>query len=206
MKLKIFILLSAVLIGSASWSNSVVAVQDFDLNRYLGKWYEISRIPNRFERNCVGVTAEYALRPDGKVSVLNTCKKGNLDAPSRVANGIATLVEGAKLTVTFTPLLPFIKGDYWVLYIADDYSLAVVGEPERKFGWVLSRTPQISNQQLARANQALVQNGYDPKALNKSCRLRIASNCSDHWRWGLQITDRFKAYAAQHKPLLAEIW
>ena len=167
MKLKLFISISALLLGSASWSNSVVAVQNFDLNRYLGKWYEISRIPNRFERNCVGVTAEYALRDDGKVSVLNTCKKGSLDAPSRTANGIATPVEGAKLTVTFTPLLPFIKGDYWVLYLADDYSLAVVGEPERKFGWVLSRTPQISDQQLARAHQALAQNGYDPASFEQ---------------------------------------
>lgn len=136
-------------------------VENFDLPSYLGRWYEIARFPNRFERNCVGVTADYALRTDGQVSVTNTCAKKTLDGKIKVAKGIARIEDGAKLSVTFTPWLPFIRGDYWVLYLTPDYSVAVVGEPRGRTGWILARTPDISPAARALAEAALVKNGYD---------------------------------------------
>ncbi len=132
-----------------------------DLNRYLGKWYEIARFPNRFERGCVGVTAEYALRSDGDIRVLNTCYKGALNAPVTRAQGSARVDAPGRLSVTFVPWLPFVRGDYWVLYVAPDYSLAVVGNPKGTTGWILARSPRISAAERAKAETILSSNGYN---------------------------------------------
>lgn len=139
----------------------ISAQADLNLQRYLGKWYEIARFPNRFEKGCVGVTAEYSMRDDGKVRVLNTCRQGALDGEVTQAEGQASVVGPGKLSVTFVPWLPFAKGDYWVLYVDKNYSLAVVGEPKGKTGWVLARTPKISKSAYAKALKILEQNGYD---------------------------------------------
>lgn len=132
-----------------------------DLNRYLGKWYEIARFPNRFERGCVGVTAEYSMRSDGDVRVVNTCREGTLDGKVTVADGSARVEAPGRLSVTFVPWLPFARGDYWVLHVAPDYSMAVVGNPKGTTGWILARTPQISAKQRALAESILSINGYD---------------------------------------------
>ncbi len=112
-----------------------------DLNRYLGKWYEIYRLPNWFEdTDCITVSAEYALRDDGRVSVLNTCQKEN---KTSVANGIAKVVEGSnysKLKVSF--FRPF-YGDYWIIDLAEDYSWVLVGEPSGKYFWILARQKKL---------------------------------------------------------------
>lgn len=131
-----------------------------DLNRYLGKWYEIARFPNRFERGCVGVTAQYALRDYGDIRVLNTCRKETLDGAVTIADGTARVEAPGRLSVTFVPWLPFARGDYWVLYVASDYSLAVVGNPKGTTGWILARTPDISASQRSTAERILSKNGY----------------------------------------------
>lgn len=132
-----------------------------DVNKYLGKWYEIARFPNWFERNCTGVTAEYALRADGGIRVTNTCRKGSLEGRVAVAEGSARLEAPGRLSVTFTPYLPLPRGDYWVLYVAPDYSIAVVGNPKGSTGWILARDAQISAADRAMANSILTKNGYD---------------------------------------------
>jgi len=137
----------------------------FDLSRYMGKWYEIARFPNLFERGCVGVTAEYSVRDDGKVRVVNSCRKETLDGVIDKIEGEATVVDTGKLSVTFVPWLPFAKGDYWVLYLDPGYNIAVVGEPKGKTGWILARKSSISADQLAAAKAALVKNGYDVSKL-----------------------------------------
>jgi apolipoprotein D and lipocalin family protein len=132
--------------GPASDLRTVGAV---DLERYQGLWYEIARLPNRFQRNCQGSTAEYGIREDGKVSVVNTCTDPRNGEKRRV-QGVARVVDSltnAKLKVTFLPrwlrFLPFGQGDYWVIDLDADYRYAVVSEPSRKFMWVLSRTPSM---------------------------------------------------------------
>jgi apolipoprotein D and lipocalin family protein len=127
--------------GYRDTSQPIGVVTNLDLGRYLGKWYEIARFPNRFERNCAGVTAEYSLNPDDTIKVVNTCHKGAPDGPVDVAEGKATVVAPGKLEVTFVPWLPFAKGDYWVLHVDAAYSFAVVGEPSGKTGWILARGP-----------------------------------------------------------------
>lgn len=136
-----------------------------DLDRYLGRWYEIARFPNSFEKNCEGVTAEYARRDDGLISVVNTCRKGGIDGKAEVANGRARIVDAdtnAKLEVSFFG--PF-WGDYWILDLDEDYSLSLVGEPQGRYLWVLARTPEISDDKRASALARLQALGYDTSAL-----------------------------------------
>lgn len=106
------------------------------VERYLGRWYEIARYEQRFERGCINVTADYNLRPDGRLDVINTCHRS--DGTVRVARGIAKSVSAsnAKLKVRFFG--PF-SGDYWVLDRADDYSWSIVGEPSGRYLWILAR-------------------------------------------------------------------
>ncbi|MBT8472645.1 MAG: lipocalin family protein [Marinicaulis sp.] len=136
-----------------------------DLGRYQGLWYEIARFPNSFEENCEGVTAEYAKRDDGLISVTNTCRNGAVDGKVKVANGKARVVDeatNAKLEVSFFG--PF-WGDYWILWLADDYSLSLVGEPQGRYLWMLSRTPEISDEVRTDAIARLKALGYNTDAL-----------------------------------------
>ncbi len=118
-------------------------VPDVDLKRYQGRWFEIARLPNRFQKKCAGdVTATYTLRGNQKIRVLNTCRESN----GRIskASGTARLRDGngpaAKLKVTF---FGSFSGDYWIIDLDHDYGWAVVGTPNRKYLWILSRTPDL---------------------------------------------------------------
>lgn len=138
------VLLVALLAGCAHAPSGppLRTVDRVDLNRYTGRWYEIATIPMSFQKGCVGVTATYTLRPDGDVDVVNTCRKETLDGPERQATAKAWSVDpsNAKLVVRF--FWPF-TGDYWILDLDPDYRWAVVGHPDRKYLWILSRTPQM---------------------------------------------------------------
>ena len=136
----------------------VASVAQVDLKRYVGKWYEIASFPMFFQRNCVGdTTAEYAALPQGGVSVNNRCRTADgFDD----AQGKATVVDGtgnAQLKVSF--FWPF-KADYWVIGLDADYRWAVVGNPNRKYLWVLSRTPQLPKDLLDAALQSATAQGY----------------------------------------------
>ncbi len=117
-----------------------------DITKYLGRWYELARYEQGFQKDCDGVTADYALRDDGKIEVINTCRKP--DGKIKQAKGKAKIVDvatGAKLKVSFFG--PF-YGDYWVLDHADDYSWAIVGEGSGKYLWILSREAQPGQAKL----------------------------------------------------------
>jgi apolipoprotein D and lipocalin family protein len=138
-------------------------VQAVDLERYLGTWYEIARFPNKFEAGCTKVTAAYSLRQDGKINVVNSCTK---EGKTQQAKGLAWVISEGKLKVTFVPWLGSIAaGDYWILDLKSDYSMAVVGAPKGGFGWILARKPKLSAQDTDRALKALAANGYDTAQL-----------------------------------------
>lgn len=140
-------------------------VNRVELGRYTGRWYEIARYPNSFERGCVGVTADYSLREDGRINVLNTCVEGNLDGDVRTIQGIARVVDratNAKLAVSFFG--PF-EGDYWILELGEDYEYAVVGEPRRRFLWILGRAPVLDDALLEGILTRLPEKGYNPDGL-----------------------------------------
>ena len=118
-----------------------------DLKRYLGRWYEIARYEQRFERGCEGVTADYNMRMDGTIDVLNRCRKSNgkIDESRGVAK-VVDLSSNAKLKVSFFG--PF-YGDYWVLDHAGDYSWSIVGEPSGRYLWILAREANPSAEATA---------------------------------------------------------
>lgn len=143
----------------------LATVERVDLERYLGRWYEIARYDHSFERDCFAVTATYSKNADGTIKVVNRCRKGALDGPEDVAEGSATIVDtttNAKLAVTF--FWPF-TGDYWVIGLADDYSWALVGEPSGRYLWILARTPQIAPTLRAELTERLRAQGYNTNAL-----------------------------------------
>jgi apolipoprotein D and lipocalin family protein len=141
-----------------------------DLDRYAGNWFEIARFPNRFQRECVGdVRATYARRPDGRLDVVNRCRIVEGETEAR---GVARIVDertSAKLKVRFAPAwlswLPMVWGDYWIIGLPPDYSWAVVGEPGRKYLWILARAPQLDDESIAAARAAARASGYDVERL-----------------------------------------
>jgi apolipoprotein D and lipocalin family protein len=120
--------------------NDLETVAKVELDKYFGKWYEIARLPAGFQNGCNQTTATYSLQDNGNISVLNECIK---NGKYKKAKGTAKVVDkqtGAKLKVTF--FWPF-YGDYWIIKLGADYNYAVVGTPNRKYLWILSRTPKI---------------------------------------------------------------
>jgi apolipoprotein D and lipocalin family protein len=142
-------------------------VESLDLSRYSGAWYEIARYPNRFQRACQSDTkAEYTLRKDGKVQVANSCRQK--DGKMKTAHGTAKVADkatNAKLRVTF--FWPF-YGDYWIIGLSPDYRYAIVGEPKRKYLWILSRTPEMDETTYQEIVKQIREAGYDPERLIKT--------------------------------------
>ncbi len=111
-------------------------VDRVEIERYAGLWYEIARLPNRFQRNCnSNTTAEYRLRDDGRIDVINSCRRQ--DGSTNEAQAIARIVDkqsNAKLQVSFVRFLgiSLFWGDYWIIGLDADYRYVVVGTPSRK--------------------------------------------------------------------------
>ena len=137
----------------------VVSVASVDLARYSGKWFEIASFPMFFQRNCIAdTTAAYAPAKNGAISVLNRCRT---ESGFDEATGTATVVEGfrnSRLKVSF--FWPF-KADYWVIGLDPDYRWAVVGNPDRRYLWILSRTPQLAATETAAALASAKDQGFD---------------------------------------------
>lgn len=134
-----------------------------DLQKYLGRWYEIARYEQGFQKGCEGVTADYSLRADGSIDVLNRCRKP--DGKSSEARGRAKVVDedtNAKLKVSFFG--PF-YGDYWVLDHADDYSSAIVGEPSGRYLWILDREATPADAEVQKLIDRARELGYDTSML-----------------------------------------
>lgn len=145
-------------------------VAKVDVQRYMGRWYEIASFPQSFQKGCSCTVAEYKLLENGKVSVTNSC---NIDGKMKVANGKAWVTDkstNAKLKVSF--FWPF-SGKYWIIDLADDYSYAVVGHPNRKYLWILSRTPQMDKQQYEGILERIRAKGFDTTQL----QVTVQSGC-----------------------------
>jgi apolipoprotein D and lipocalin family protein len=167
------VILALVLAGPAGAQapKPVRTVAAVDLDRYVGDWFEIARYPNRFQQKCAGdIVASYSKRADGRLDVINRCRTA--DGGMTEAKGIARVVDtrtSAKLEVRFAPgwlsFLPFVWGDYWILGLADDYSWAVVGSPDRRYLWILARSPELNADDYASALAAARANGFDTERL-----------------------------------------
>ncbi len=143
-----------------------------DPARYAGRWYEIARLPNRFQRECAGeVTAVYSLRADGRFTVVNECLAR--DGRTLRVEGEAKPADPAgppsRLKVRFAPgflsFVPFVWGDYWILELDREYRWALVGAPSRKYLWVLSRTPAMEEATWESLQGAAARLGFDAARL-----------------------------------------
>jgi apolipoprotein D and lipocalin family protein len=145
--------------------NTLEVVPHVELKKYLGKWYEIAHLPARFQKGCTDTTATYTLSEDGSISVLNECRRSG---KVKQAKGKAKVVDknsGAKLKVTF--FWPF-YGDYWIINLGKDYDYAVVGTPNRKYLWILSRTPQMDDKLFSQLIESVKSKGFDVNNLIKT--------------------------------------
>lgn len=132
-----------------------------DIERYLGKWYEIALYPNWFEKECFRSTAFYEKLEDGQIKVTNQCRMNGPDGELNEAIGIATIVDNktnAKLKVQF--FWPF-KGDYWIIVLDKDYQYAIVSEPDRQYLWILSRSPNMDIQRLKTLKEKIREKGFN---------------------------------------------
>ena len=165
----IFLSLFSLIKGSnlmAQDEKPPVTVDSVNLHKYAGTWYEIARILNSFQKKCArNTTATYKLRDDGRIDVINKCieKDGSVSESKGVAK-VADTASNAKLEVSFVRILgiQLFWGDYWIIGLAMDYRYAVVGTPSRKYGWILSRTPKLSTEDMETIFKLLKKQGYNP--------------------------------------------
>ncbi len=158
-------ILLAACTTSGSKSPPLTVVPQVDLARYTGRWYEIASFPQRFQKGCTDSRAEYRIRQDGNVEVLNSClRDGKVDT----VKGKAWVVDrktGAKLKVSF--FWPF-RGDYWIIDLGKDYEYAVVSAPSMKYLWILSRSPQMDEQLYREIVRRLKERGFETAKLNRT--------------------------------------
>ncbi len=144
---------------------SLEVVPHVELEKYLGKWYEIAHLPAKFQEGCDETTATYTLSKDGSISVLNQCTK---NGKMKQAKGKAKVVDknsNAKLKVTF--FWPF-YGDYWIIKLGNNYDYSVVGTPDRKYLWILSRTPQMDDKLYSQLIEYAKSKGFEVNKLIKT--------------------------------------
>lgn len=147
---------------SACSTKPLETVKHVDVERYMGKWYDIASFPQRFQKGCACTTAEYSLNDNGTVKVNNTC---NVNGKKKQSIGKAWITDkstNAKLKVQF--FWPF-RGKYWIIDLADDYSYAVVGHPNRKYLWILSRTPKMDKEVFNYIIERVKAKGFDVSKL-----------------------------------------
>ena len=123
----------------------VSAVENFDVERYMGTWYEIARLPQWFERNMINVKAEYTLLQDGTVKIKNA---GIRDGQVKVAEGVARFKGWKKIGLLEVSFNKHFYSDYRIIRLADDYHYAVVTGKTKDSLWILSRKPQIPQKEL----------------------------------------------------------
>jgi len=150
----------------AYFNRDLPTVDSVDLSRYSGRWYEIARLPNIFEKaDMTNITADYDLLPSGLVSVCNSCRKGN--GRESEISGVARPLDGTntKLEVAFAPallrFLPFVWGNYWILDLDSEYQWSLVGEPTRKYMWILGRQPDMDEDVFRTICSSAQDKGYD---------------------------------------------
>jgi apolipoprotein D and lipocalin family protein len=173
MKKTLSIFIMILMFSSAYSQETPSVVSSVDLKRYQGKWYEIARLPNYFERKLKCATAEYNLREDGKITVVNKGHYISNTTKTSSVKGVAWVPDKnspAKLKVQF--FWPF-SGDYWIMDLDKDYQYVLVGDPDLKYLWILSRQKTLDEKIYLMLLQKAVDNGYDIKPV-----IKVAQDCN----------------------------
>lgn len=148
---------------STKYDYNLKTVQNVDLNRYIGSWYEIARFEHYFQKDCKNVKANYTLRDDGKIDVLNSCTKISTNKYKQ-ASAIAYSVNSSnsKLKVSF--FRPF-YADYWILDLDEDYKYAIIGTPSKEYLWIISREKTMDDKLLNSLLEKIENLGFDRSKL-----------------------------------------
>jgi apolipoprotein D and lipocalin family protein len=154
--------------------DSLNAIPALDVARYMGRWHEIAKFPNRFQKMCASDTeALYSQQEDGRLQVINRCRQANGELSEVI--GAARQVGDAnspKLKVRFAPawlsFIPMVWGNYWVVDIDDNYQLAAISEPSREYLWILARKPEVDPATYAALVERLKMKGLDVGKLERS--------------------------------------
>jgi len=137
-------------------------VKNVDLNRYVGKWYEIARFPHSFEKNLQGVTATYTLLPNGKISVLNEGYENNLNGKHKVANGKARIIDASNAGYLQVSFFLWFYADYYIMELDTvNYQYSLVGSQSADYLWILSRTPKMDESTFKMLTSKAESLGYD---------------------------------------------
>ncbi len=148
------------------------AVNQVDIQKYAGKWYEIAHLPMYFQRKCVSnISAQYTVNADQTMGVLNSCRIENGEMISSEGVAYPQNQGNSKLKVSFLPpglrWIPFTRGHYWVLRVDMEYKVALVGGPSTKYLWILSREPQLDEAIYQSYLETAKYYGYDITKLIK---------------------------------------
>lgn len=166
----ILILLNSFIITSCNRNiaPTMKTVENVNIEKYLGTWYEIARFPHSFEKNLQGVTATYTMREDGKITVLNQGFKNSLNGKLKKAKGKAYIPNAeisGHLKVSF---FLWFYADYYILELdTTDYQYALIGSSTPNYLWILSRTPQMDEKIYKKLTSAAKSLGYDLSKLEK---------------------------------------
>ena len=164
--LNILIMLSCLIPFSCRNDIPLKTVPEVNIEKYMGKWYEIATIPQKFQKGCNCTTAEYTLINNKYVKVINTCRKDSaLGKINKIEGKAFTTKNSAKLKVQF--FWPF-KAKYWIIDLDKNYTYAVVGHPNRKYLWILSRTPQMEKKIYSEIIERLKLQKYNTDLLVKT--------------------------------------
>jgi apolipoprotein D and lipocalin family protein len=172
MKKSIIMFITMILMGTAYSQKPLSVVSEVDLNRYKGLWYEIARLPNYFERKLKCTSATYNLREDGKITVINQGNYITEPQKSTSSKGVAWVPDKnspAKLKVQF--FWPF-SGDYWIMYLDKEYRYVLVGDPDLKYLWILSREKNMDEATYTMLLKKATDNGYNVKPI-----IRVEQDC-----------------------------
>lgn len=172
--LSVFAAMTLTIFAQSKNQNSLATVGTVDLKQYSGKWFEIARYPNKFQKQCVGnTTATYTVKNNDKVEVLNQCvkKDGTVDD----AKGEARIVDkksNAKLEVRFAPkvlsFIPAVWGDYWIIDLDENYKYAAIGDPKREYFWILSREAEMNDATYQNILRRAEAKGFNPAKVVKT--------------------------------------
>jgi apolipoprotein D and lipocalin family protein len=154
-------------------------VSHLDLNRYMGDWFVYSHIPYALEKGKVGTLDRYALRPDGKIDNIFLFRKGSLDAPLQAWNGVAWVHDHSTNAEWRVQFLWPLRVTYLIIDLDPDYQWSVIGYPNRKLAWVLSRKPTLDDATYQGILTRLKEQGYDPSLLAKVPQRLDGSGAAD---------------------------
>ncbi|MHC4938426.1 MAG: lipocalin family protein [Planctomycetota bacterium] len=159
------VLFSLTALAACKTDSTLRSVPELDLNRYLRTWHEIAKYPVSFERGMTDVTATYSLREDGKIRVENAGYRDGKRKSAKARAWVPDPKRPAELKVSF--FWPF-RANYWVIALDPNYQWAIVGEPKRRYLWILARNPTMSDALYRKLIEEILRLGFDPERVEKT--------------------------------------